>query len=207
MNEPYKILKSGGEAECELKKSRFIAHLQAVETEADAQEFVARMKKQYYDARHNCYAVLCCDGQKFSDDGEPSGTAGQPIMQVLKNKGLCDVAVVVTRYFGGIKLGANGLVTSYAKAASDAMDNAKTVLVKESKIGTVECDYTDYRRLNDLVLRYGKVLSTEYGDGAKITFAVPTEKEGELTASVAEATAGKTQATYQTVENVQYNED
>ena len=203
----YRTVEGRAEATYEIKKSVFLAKVAGVSGIDEGVAFVKEIKKAYPDARHNCYAVLCHDGQKFSDDGEPSGTAGQPIMQVLKNKGLSDVAVVVTRYFGGIKLGANGLVTSYTKAASDACDKAKTALVKESRIGTVECDYADSRKIGELVEKFGKVLSTEYGDGTKIIFAVPQENVDPLSLSMAEATAGKTQATYGPVENVKYNEE
>ena len=203
----YRTVEGSAEATYEIKKSVFLAKVKGVGGIDEGVAYVKEIKKAYPDARHNCYAVLCHDGQKFSDDGEPSGTAGQPILQAIKNKGLCDVAVVVTRYFGGIKLGANGLVTSYTKAASDACDKAKTALVKESRTGTVGCDYADYRKIGELIEKYGRVLSTEYGDGATIRFAVPTENETTLSAAVLEATAGRTQATYGPVENVKYNEE
>lgn len=194
------------EAEYEIKRSVFLAKAKGVESVDEGVAFVKEIKSRYPDARHNCYAVLCSDGQKFSDDGEPSGTAGQPILQAIKNKGLNNVALVVTRYFGGIKLGANGLTASYAKAACDALSVAETVLVKESKVGFVSCDYTDYRKINDLVQKFGLVLSTEYGDGATIRFAVPIEDAVKLEGSLAEATAGKIKPTYLSVENIKYHE-
>ena len=195
------------EATYEIKKSVFIAKVKGVSGVDEGVEFVKEVKQKYPDARHNCYAVLCRDGQKFSDDGEPSGTAGQPILQVIKNKNLCDVAVVVTRYFGGIKLGANGLVTSYTKSATDAMDSAVRVVVKESKVGEVIIDYPDLRKISDIVNRFGQVAETQYDDRIKISFSVPVEEEDNLNSALAEATAGRVTATYYAVKNVKYNEE
>ncbi|MBO7601396.1 MAG: YigZ family protein, partial [Lachnospiraceae bacterium] len=112
MKAPYKVLLEGKSAETELKKSRFIAHLQPVETEEEAQEFIASIRKQYYDARHNCYAYVLgkdADKVKYSDDGEPAQTGGLPIFNVLKETGVRNACIVVTRYFGGTLLGAGPL--------------------------------------------------------------------------------------------------
>ncbi|MBR1747325.1 MAG: YigZ family protein [Clostridia bacterium] len=202
----FRTVEGSAEATYEIKKSVFIARIKGVNGVDEGVAFVKDVKSRHTDARHNCYAVLCCDGQKFSDDGEPSGTAGQPILQAIKNSGLCDVALVVTRYFGGIKLGANGLVTSYQRAASEAIEKATTVVVKASDVGEISCDYTDYRKTNELLERFGKVLSTDYGDGITIRYAVPVEERGKLDELLAESTAGRVKATYSGVENIKYNE-
>ena len=112
---------------CEIteKKSRFIAYLAYVTTESDAQSFVAQIKKKHYDARHNVYAyILNSGGKKYSDDGEPSKTAGYPILEMLENEGITDVVCVVTRYFGGTLLGTGGLIRAYTKAAKDCLEKA-----------------------------------------------------------------------------------
>ena len=112
---------------CEIteKKSRFIAYLAYVTTEEDAQSFVAQIKKKHYDARHNVYAyILNSGGKKYSDDGEPSKTAGYPILEMLENKGVTDVVCVVTRYFGGTLLGTGGLIRAYTKSAKDCLEKA-----------------------------------------------------------------------------------
>ena len=203
----YLTVEGRAEATYEIKRSVFIAVAKGVDGIDDGIAFVKEIKQKYPDARHNCYAIVCADGQKLSDDGEPSGTAGQPILQVIKNKGLSDVAVVVTRYFGGIKLGANGLVASYTKAAADALDNAKTVVVKESKVGVIECDYPDYRKIGEVVEKYGLTLDTAYDDRIKIRFAVPTSDIERLETALSETTAGKTKPTYERVEKIKYKEE
>ena len=152
-NEPYKILKAGGEAECELKKSRFIAHLQPVETEAEAAEFVNLMKKRYYDARHNCYAYVIgrdADKVKYSDDGEPSQTAGLPIFNVLKESGVGNCCIVVTRYFGGTLLGAGPLARMYAEAAKLGLEASEIATLKYGVEFKITRDYQN----GDKIRRY-----------------------------------------------------
>ena len=152
-NEPYKILKAGGEAECELKKSRFIAHLQAVESEAEAAEFVNLMKKRYYDARHNCYAYIIgkdADKVKYSDDGGPSQTAGLPIFNVLRESGVRNCCIVVTRYFGGTLLGAGPLARMYAEAAKLGLEASEIATMKYGVEFKITSDYQN----GDKIRRY-----------------------------------------------------
>ncbi len=133
------------EHEIVIQKSRFIAHIKRVETEIEAQEFIQGLKKKYWDASHNCSAYLIGENdliQKASDDGEPSGTAGVPILEVLKKKKLKDTVVVITRYFGGIKLGAGGLIRAYGKATSEGLDHAGIVERRLVQIIHVTIDYT-----------------------------------------------------------------
>ncbi|MEH7119374.1 YigZ family protein [Neobacillus vireti] len=141
----YHTVKQTGEHEITIQKSRFIAHLKRAETESEAQEFIQAIKKQHWGATHNCSAYLIGEHdqiQKANDDGEPSGTAGVPILEVLKKRNLKDTVVVVTRYFGGIKLGAGGLIRAYGKATSEGLDAVGIVERKLSQIIHAKFDYT-----------------------------------------------------------------
>jgi len=141
----YKTVKGYGENEINIQKSRFIAYIERAETEEQAQEFIQMIKKQNRDATHNCSAYLIGEHdqiQKANDDGEPSGTAGVPILEVLKKKNLKDTVVVVTRYFGGIKLGAGGLIRAYGKATSEALNATGIVERKLMRVMHTTIDYT-----------------------------------------------------------------
>ncbi|WP_040204211.1 YigZ family protein [Neobacillus jeddahensis] len=141
----YLTVKQTGEHEINIQRSRFIAHITRAETEQEAQEFIQVIKKQHWDATHNCSAYLIGENdqiQKANDDGEPSGTAGVPILEVLKKRKLKDTVVVITRYFGGIKLGAGGLIRAYGKATSEGLDVVGMVERKLSQIVHVKIDYT-----------------------------------------------------------------
>lgn len=141
----YHTVKQAGEHEIIIQKSRFIAHIKRTESEIEAQEFIQGLKKKYWDASHNCSAYMIGENdqiQKANDDGEPSGTAGVPILEVLKKRKLKDTAVVVTRYFGGIKLGAGGLIRAYGKATSEGLDAVGIVERRLMVIIHVEIDYT-----------------------------------------------------------------
>jgi uncharacterized YigZ family protein len=141
----YTVRKEVSEHEIIIQKSRFIAHIKRVETESEAQEFIQTLKKKYWDANHNCSAYLIGENdqiQKANDDGEPSGTAGVPILEVLKKKKLKDTVVVITRYFGGIKLGAGGLIRAYGKATSEGLATAGIVERRLVQIIHVKIDYT-----------------------------------------------------------------
>ncbi|MEH7179435.1 YigZ family protein [Neobacillus vireti] len=134
-----------GQHEIVIQKSRFISHIKRVETESDAQEFIQICKKKYWDATHNCSAYMIGENdqiQKANDDGEPSGTAGVPILEVLKKKKLKDTVVVITRYFGGIKLGAGGLIRAYGKATSEGLGTAGIVERRLVQVIHVTVDYT-----------------------------------------------------------------
>jgi uncharacterized YigZ family protein len=134
-----------GEHEIIIQKSRFIAHIKRAETEIEAQEFIQSLKKKYWDAAHNCSAYIIGEHdhiQKANDDGEPSGTAGVPILEVLKKKKLKDTVVVITRYFGGIKLGAGGLIRAYGKATSEGIETAGIVERRLVQTIHVKIDYT-----------------------------------------------------------------
>lgn len=141
----YYTVKHAGEHEIVIQKSRFIAHVTRAETEEAAQEFIQMIKKQHWNATHNCSAYIIGEHdqiQKANDDGEPSGTAGVPILEVLKKRQLKDTVVVITRYFGGIKLGAGGLIRAYGKATSEGIDATGVVERKLMLIIHAKIDYT-----------------------------------------------------------------
>ena len=141
----YKTTAENGTASYEIQKSRFIAYTSHVETEAEARDFVTAIKKKHFDARHNCSAwVLGADSsqQKSNDDGEPGGTAGNPILEAIKQHGLTNVVVVVTRYFGGIKLGAGGLIRAYSHTASLGLEATPCLEVKPFCLMEAEVDYS-----------------------------------------------------------------
>jgi uncharacterized YigZ family protein len=141
----YHTVKEAGTHEISIQKSRFIAHIKRAETESEAQEFIQALKKKHWDATHNCSAYLIGEHdqiQKSNDDGEPSGTAGVPILEVLKKRKLKDTVVVITRYFGGIKLGAGGLIRAYGKATSEGLDAVGVVERRLVQIIHIKIDYT-----------------------------------------------------------------
>ena len=127
----YYVPTGAGESEYVEKRSRFLGHVRLVENEEEARAFIAEMKKKYYDARHNCWCYLLKDGpERYSDDGEPQGTAGIPMLEVFRREGVTNLVCVVTRYFGGVLLGAGGLFRAYTKSAKDALDAAGRSVVR-----------------------------------------------------------------------------
>lgn len=161
----YLVPTGFGEDEFIEKKSRFIGRIWLVETEEEALARIAEMKKQHYDATHNCWAYIIKDGAvRFSDDGEPGGTAGMPMLQVLQREGLYNVVCVVTRYFGGILLGAGGLVRAYTKGAKIAVDAAGKSMKRVWTVLYVPCPYTYYDRVKLLVAECdGIIRDTQFG--------------------------------------------
>ena len=154
-----------GEDEFIEKKSRFIGRVWPVDTEEEALAKIQETKKQHYDATHNCWAYVIKDGpMRFSDDGEPGGTAGNPMMQVLQRENLFNVVCVVTRYFGGVLLGAGGLVRAYTKGAKIAIDAAGKSMKRVWTVLYVPCPYTYYERVKLEVEAFGGIIrSTEFG--------------------------------------------
>lgn len=194
MNEPYLVLCEGGNAEIELKKSRFIAHLKPVETEEEAQAFVESVKKQYYDARHNCYAyVLGKEGDKvkFSDDGEPSQTAGLPMYNVLKETKVRNVCVVVTRYFGGTLLGAGPLSRMYADAVKEGLNASIIGTMKYGVEGVITSDYSDGERIKRFLNKESIMISdTQYSDKVKTYIRTGFERFDSLSQEIVSLTSG-----------------
>lgn len=157
-------------AEYEEKRSRFIAAVYPCDSEQKASELIAAARSKYWDARHNCYAYVLRDGTaRFSDDSEPHGTAGKPILDVINGSGAVDVLIIVTRYFGGVLLGTGGLVRAYSTSARDAMICADLVEMCPCTDFSVVCPYSDYDRLQKLVENCGgTVTNTEYTDKIEI---------------------------------------
>ncbi len=196
MNESYTILTRGGEAECELKKSRFIAHLKPVNTEAEAQAFVNSIKKQYYDARHNCYAYIIgrdADTVKYSDDGEPSQTAGLPMFNVLRESGVRNVCCVVTRYFGGTLLGAGPLARMYAEAVKLGLEASETGIMQYGVEFKIESDYSDGEKIRRFFEKEPGVEKVDITYGEKQFFFYRTgfDDYERLAAEVISFTAGR----------------
>lgn len=195
MKESYRILYRGGSGELIEKKSRFIATLRPVHTEAEAVSFIEEMKKKYWDASHNCYAwVLGSEGQlqRCSDDGEPSQTAGRPMLDVLLGEELCDVCVVVTRYFGGTLLGTGGLVRAYQGAVQEGLKDCWAVLKQLGRKYILTTDYNGIGRIQYLLAEQGMtVLDTEYTDQVVVTVLVPVSQADGLVKDLTEATSGR----------------
>ena len=192
--ELYTTVECEGVAEFEEKKSVFIGHCARVTNEEDAASYVKQLKKQYADARHNVWAYLLRGGivARYSDDGEPQGTAGVPVLDVIRKSGAEDVCVVVTRYFGGILLGAGGLVRAYSHTASLALAQAHIITYEKYDELTLSCSYSDYQKLSAELPKYGAVVdSTDFADDVVLKFALKQGQTADLLAKVQEMSAGK----------------
>lgn len=194
MDREDRTVYEGGQGEIIEKKSRFIATVKPVKTEEEALEFIESLKKKYWDATHNCFAYIISGGtplKRCSDDGEPSGTAGRPMLDVLEGESLSDVAVVVTRYFGGTLLGTGGLVRAYSGAVRAGLD--ASVLITRLRgihllIGT---DYTGLGKIQYLLGQRGiKTLESRYTDAVELSVLVPDEEIEVLKQEITEATSG-----------------
>lgn len=155
------------------KRSRFIATLRPIETEEQAAEFLAEMRSKYWDARHNCYAYSISRGtlKRFSDDGEPHGTAGKPILDIIDGSGLTDIMIVVTRYFGGVLLGTGGLVRAYSAAAREAIAAAERIKMTPCTVYKASCGYSELERLTKLISDCGgRVGNTVYAADVELVF-------------------------------------
>lgn len=196
MNEiSYKILYKGGMGEIVEKKSRFIANVRKTETEEEAQIFISEMKKKYWDASHNCYAFVSGRNHQLmrsSDDGEPSSTAGRPILDVLLREDIHDAAIVVTRYFGGTLLGTGGLVRAYQKAAQEGLRNS---IIVEKRQGIIVHIRTDYSGIGKIQFLLGKqkntIIDSQYGEQVEIQAVVPVENLEKTIREILEGTGGK----------------
>lgn len=206
MENGEKILIEAGVGEYEEKKSKFIAHLKKIDSEDDAITYINELKKEYWDARHNCYAFIMGNRnevQRFSDDGEPGGTAGKPILDVIAGSGIHNIVMVVTRYFGGVLLGTGGLVRAYQKSSIDAIEKS-IVIDKMSGVRiNVTTDYTGIGKLQYLVATLEATeMNTEYGENVIMDVIVPTQNYEKFVESITEATSGK--AVIEKVDDVSY---
>ena len=188
----YLIPTQFGEDEFYEKKSRFIGRAWPVETEEEALEKIQAMKKQHYDATHNCWAYIIKDGAvRFSDDGEPGGTAGMPMLQVLQREGLYNIVCVVTRYFGGILLGAGGLVRAYTKGAKIAVDAAGKSMKRVWSVVYLPCPYTFYERVKLLVAEFGGIIrETEFGAEVELELLFPEANTEAFFEKLTDMTSG-----------------
>ena len=191
--ESYKTVYRGGQGEIEEKKSRFIAQVLPIQSEAEALDFLAKTKKQYWDARHNCFAYTLgrnFELQRCSDDGEPSGTAGRPMLDVLTREGIHNCIVVVTRYFGGTLLGTGGLVRAYQKATQEGLA-ASTIIEKRQGIElSVTTDYNGIGKLQYLTAKNQiTTIDTRYTDHVELDLMVPAEQLQDFCTEITEATS------------------
>ena len=188
----YLVPTAYGEDDFYEKKSHFIGRAWPVETEEEALEKIQRMKKQHYDATHNCWAYIIKDGAvRFSDDGEPGGTAGMPMLQVLQREGLYNIVCVVTRYFGGILLGAGGLVRAYTKGAKIAVDAAGKSMKRVWTVLYVPCPYTFYERVKLLVTECeGIIRQTDFGAEVELELLFPEALADAFLEKLTDMTSG-----------------
>lgn len=192
---PYKIVYSGGEGEIIEKKSRFIAAIAPAESEEEALAFIESVRKKHYDARHNCPAFIIGRNKELtrcSDDGEPSGTAGKPILEVLLGAGLTNTVVVVTRYFGGTLLGTGGLVRAYTQAVQEALKNVGIATMRYGSVISIETDYTDLGKIQYLLGNKGiSIADSFYTDKVTLKIQIPKEQAEPLMKELTEQTAGR----------------
>ncbi len=188
----YFIPASRGESEYVEKRSQFLGHVRPVQSEEEAKAFIAEMKKTYYDARHNCSCYLLRGGiERYSDDGEPQGTAGLPMLEVFRREGVTDLVCVVTRYFGGVLLGAGGLFRAYTKAAKDALDAAGVSVVRRWVETEFVCSYAAAEQLKREAAAFdGAVTDTLYAADVTVKALVPEEKAAAFAARILDASAG-----------------
>ena len=191
----YYIPTAPGEAELTEKRSQFLGHVRCVETEEQARAFIAEMKKKYYDARHNCWCYIIRGGaERYSDDGEPQGTAGIPMLEVFRREGVTNVVCVVTRYFGGVLLGAGGLLRAYTKSAKDALTAAGVSAVRRWVELDIPCSYAQSEKLKLEVAAVGGVVAgMDYAAGVTIKALAPEERAEDFCARIFDISAGSVQ--------------
>lgn len=177
MNKKIKRISEPNKIEFVEKRSEFIGYSTFVKNEEEALEIIKQKKKEYQDATHNVYAYVIGENiARYSDDNEPQGTAGMPVLNAIRMSGISDVLVVVTRYFGGILLGAGGLVRAYSTAASMALNSAKTVIYENYSIFEINCSYSDYGKINTELISFDAIIDkTEFSDEVNIEFAIREE--------------------------------
>ncbi|KAF0996483.1 YigZ family protein [Geobacillus sp. TFV-3] len=195
MLQKYYTVKGYGEREIVIEKSRFICYINRAETEEEAVAFIQQIKKKHWDATHNCSAYLIGEHdqiQKANDDGEPSGTAGVPMLEVLKKKGLKDTVAVVTRYFGGIKLGAGGLVRAYSRAVSEGLNAAGIVERRLMRVMHVTIDYPWLGKVeNELRSSVYTIKNIQYAERVTFDVLVPEESQSSFGKWMTELTNGR----------------
>lgn len=179
------------------RRSRFIGYIKHVETEKEATDFIAEIQKKHWDATHNVYAYILRENQikRYSDDNEPQGTAGLPVLDVLQKNNVVDTVVVVTRYFGGVLLGGGGLVRAYSHCASIALKKIGTVTMQMSSVCSLTCTYTQYGRIPATIAQFdGVVDDSEFTDNVTVKFHIPCDNLNKLNEVLSELTCGECSA-------------
>ena len=188
----YITVQRHAQVEVIIKKSRFIANVAPVRSEQEAWSFIERIRAEHSEATHNCFAFKAGAAQRMSDDGEPSGTAGRPIFEVLDKQGLSDTAIVVTRYFGGILLGAGGLVRAYSQAAAQGVEAAGVARAIPAVDMALELDYSLVGKVQHLLTQAGALtLDSQFGQEVRIACRLPAAAASDLESQLAEASAGR----------------
>ena len=204
MSQDYKTPSVEGSDEFTEKRSRFIGYCKPVRTEQEATQFINEIKSRHWDARHNVYAYSLRENniKRYSDDGEPSGTAGMPVLDVIVKNEVYDVCVVVTRYFGGILLGTGGLARAYSQGAKIALQAGKIVLMEQCAVCSLSCSYNQFGKISALVSQYAAGLDdTGYGTDVYLQFHIKHDKLPMLERKIADATSGEVTIT---IENEGY---
>lgn len=194
----YKTIKKPASDEIVEKRSRFIGYAKPVKTQEEATEFINEIRSKHFDARHNVYAYVIREGgiTRYSDDAEPQGTAGMPVLDCIRKRGITDCVVVVTRYFGGILLGAGGLVRAYSAAAKLALDAAGECEMALCSVCELSCSYTLYGKLPSLIANYdGAIDEQDFSDDVKLRFHLPAENLDRFNEDLRELSLGKIRAT------------
>lgn len=194
----HRTVKGYAESRYEVSKSVFISYAKQVDSEIEANDFISQIKKQNRDANHNCSAYVIgkrSETQKADDDGEPSGTAGRPILEVIKKQDLTDTVIVVSRYFGGIKLGAGGLIRAYGKAASDAIHAARTVSRVPNMKYAVSCDYSLMAILENNLRNKGYVITGKEFTHQVCLYVLSNFEDGKLAKYIADWSSGTARIT------------
>ncbi len=189
----YKTVEREASPEFTEKRSRFIGYIKPVTTEEQALQFINSIRAKHWDATHNVYAYVLREQNtcRYSDDNEPQGTAGMPVLDVIRKSGLTDVCVVVTRYFGGILLGGGGLVRAYSHSASLATEAAGVIFMRGCALCTLECTYNQYGKLQSLIPEMGGVVdSSDFADKVNMSFHIPFSELQPLRKKVTDATSG-----------------
>ena len=203
------IIKEGGQGEIVEKKSRFIATVLPIDTEEEALQYIEKIKKKYWDARHNCFAFAIGSNneiQRFSDDGEPQGTAGKPILETLLNENLHNTLIVVTRYFGGTLLGTGGLVRAYGQSSKEGIRNSVIQKVCEGISFKLTVDYNSIGKIKYIMGQMGiKDAQEEYGQNVVLSILMKKDEYNEFNTKVTDATGGK--AVFEDEEDREYREE
>ena len=203
----YRTIKEDGQVQEEIKKSRFICHAKRVYSEEEARDFITAIKKEHYKATHNCSAFIIGERSEIkrtSDDGEPSGTAGVPMLGVLENHNLTNVCVVVTRYFGGIKLGAGGLIRAYAGSVALAVKEIGIVEIKEQAGIQIQMSYAQYQEYGNFLKEHNLMeLETNFTDQVETIIFVDKEDKEDIKSSLIEFFNGKVTLTDQGLREVE----